>query len=308
MRKLPPQAVHVAFEPGPYRMQMGLTAVPPDEFVEIDATYPAEMAERRHLLATRHAEVFSALPGSEPACAEVLARLAGLLPARFPEWFARDGRVLHNHLTGEAWNLADPGLHPLELAGRLVAEDLCILQPGANGPVLTAAVLCFPTRWLLSDKIGQPLASVHGPVPIYPERLAAPVDRLLGRLVPGKLVQRLNWSLLDDPSLFQPVRRSPVEADATITPGNAGDRLYLRTERQTLSALPASGAVLFGIRVHVCPLSRIAAAPAIAARLAEAVRALPPEIRHYKRLHGFEAALLRYLDARAGLETSLSPA
>jgi hypothetical protein len=112
-------------------------------------------------------------------------------------------------------------------------------------------------------------------------------------------VQRVNWSLLDDPTLFQPVRLSPAAADAGITPDNVGQRVFLRSERQTLSALPASAAVLFTIHVHVYPLARIAARPDLAAQLAEAVRALPAEIRAYKRLGGFEAALLAYLDAEA---------
>jgi dimethylamine monooxygenase subunit A len=300
---LPAETVHIAFEPGPYRMQMGLVAQDPFDLIEIDEHYPAEMAERRRLLAERHHDVFAAEPGSEAACAEVLERLAEVLPARFPDWFAREGDLLHNRLTGETWELSALPLPPLEVAARLVQEDLCVLQPGQDGPtggpVLTAAALCFPTRWRLWDKVGKPLMAVHAPVPIYPDRLGRPVDRLLGKLVPGKLVQRLNWSLLDDPALFQPVRLSPVEADATITPQNAGARVYLRSERQTLSALPNSGAVLFTIRVHVYPLARIAAQPALAGQLAAAVRALPDEIRHYKRLHGFEAALLAYLDAQA---------
>ncbi len=295
---LPPQTVHIAFEAGPYRMQMGLLAQDPLDLVEIDEHYPAEMAERRLLLAERRDEVFAVEPGSDAACAEVLARLADVLPVRFPDWFVRDGAMLHNRLLDEAWNVAAPDLHPLEVAARLVQEDFCLLRPGPDGPVLVAAALCFPSRWRLGDKIGRPLADVHGPVPIYPERLAKPVDRLMDRLVPGKLVQRINWSMLDDPTLFQPVRKTELEADATITPQNAGERLYLRTERQTLSALPGSGAVLFGIHVHVYPLARIAALPALAAQLADAVRALPPEIRHYKRLEGFEAALLAYLDLR----------
>jgi hypothetical protein len=296
---LPPETVHIAFEPGPYRMQMGLTAIDPLDLVEIDAHYPAELAERRRLLAERHAEVFAAEPGSEAACADVLAHLAQVLPARYPGWFARDGAMLHNHLTGEAWNVTAPDRHPLEIAGLLVQDDLCVVQPGPDGPILVAAMLCFPSRWRLAEKIGRPLAQVHAPVPIYPERLANPVDRLMGRLAPGKLVQRLNWSLMDDPILFQPIRRSPQEADLSITPDNAGERLFLRTERQTLAALVPSGAVLFTIRVHVYPLSRIAAVPSLAAQLAEAVRALPETIRYHKRLGGFEAALLDYLDARA---------
>ena len=296
---LPPETVHIAFETGPYRMQMGLVTQDPRDLIEIDERYPAELAERRRLLAERRHDVFAAEPGSEAACAEVLERLAAVLPDRYPDWFVREGDALHNRLTGEFWDLSAPPLHPLQVAARLVQEDLCILQPGPDGPVLTAAALCFPTRWRLWDKVGKPLMAVHAPVPIYPERLGRPVDRLLGKLVPGKLVQRINWSLLDDATLFQPARLSPEQADATITADNVGARVYLRSERQTLSALPASDAVLFTIRVHVYPLARIAAVPALAAQLAEAVRALPDEIRQYKRLGGFEAALLGYLDARA---------
>ena len=79
---------------------------------------------------------------------------------------------LHNRLTGETWTLTPPDCDPLELAGRLVQEDLCIIQDAADGPRFTAAVLCFPSRWRLHEKLGQPLAAVHGPVPLYAERLA----------------------------------------------------------------------------------------------------------------------------------------
>ncbi len=67
-------------------------------------------------------------------------------------------------------------------------------------------------------------------------------------------------------------------------------------ERQTLSLLEASGCVLFGIRVHVYPLRRIAARPEVAARLAGAVRALPEAMALYKSMLPFRAALLACLD------------
>jgi hypothetical protein len=290
---LPPGIVLTPFEPGPWRSQLGLRARDPAGLIDIDALYPAQLARRRALLAERHAEVFGALPDSEAARAEVLALLGALLPARFPRWFSRDGTHLHNHLTGETWNLADPGIDRLEAAGRLVQEDLCVIAPGPDGPVLAAAVLCFPTRWRLADKLGRPLAAVHAPVPCYAARLARPVDRLIGRLRPGRMVERVNWSLLDDPALFQPAAATAPP----ITAANAGEALFLRTERQTLSALPG-GAVLFAIRVRVHALARVCARPAEAARLAAAVRALPEEMHHYKNIMPFRAALLDWLDAR----------
>lgn len=300
MPDLPPETVHLSFEAGPHRMAMGLVSVTEPAWFEIDALYPAEMAERRDLLATRHTDVFGALPISDTARRETLDLIAAHLPLHHPAWFSRSGTRLANHLTGEEWDLAAPPCDPLELAGRLVQEDLCLIQDSEDGPLLTAAVLCFPSRWRLHEKLGRPLAAVHGPVPLYADRLARPVDRFMRHIKLGHIASRLNWSLLDDPALFQPGGKWRSAADATITEANAGARLFVRVERQTLRRLPASDAVLFSIRVHNYPLPAIAARPEIAARLAAAVRALPDEIAHYKSLLPFREALLVWLDARSG--------
>lgn len=298
MTRLPAETIHLPFEAGPYRMTMGLLARDPSELIELDDRYLPEMAERRRLLTERHADVFATIPGSEAARRETLNRLAGLLPRRFPDWFSRDGHILHNRLTGERWDLDDPTLDPLEVAARLVQEDLCLLDLTPDGPRLVAAALCFPSRWRLSDKIGHPLRAIHGPVPFYADRLGRPVDRLIATLKDGKLVERFNWSLLDDPALFQPAGHGRTEVNPAITQANAGETIFLRVERQTLSLLPASGAVLFTIRVHVAPLARAIARPDIAARLEEAVRALPDEMAHYKSFPSFREAVLGWLDAR----------
>lgn len=298
-RALPPEATYLPFEAGPYRMAMGLVTVPEPTWFEIDEHYPEEMAERRRLLAERHDEVFGTLDGSDAARQETLDELATHLPAHHPGWFSRSGTTLENHLTGETWELGNPPCDPLELAARLVQEDLCIVQPGPDGPIFTAGVVCFPSRWRLHEKLGGPLGTVHARVPVYPDRLSRPVDRFMSHLKPGHIASRLNWSLLDDPALFQPTGKWRTAADTSIDAVNAGNRLFLRVERQTLRRLPRSGAVLFGIRVHSYRLDTVAAEPAIAGRLAEAVRALPPEIAHYKSLPPFREALLTWLDERS---------
>jgi hypothetical protein len=293
---LPGEIVHLPFEDGPHRLAMGLVSAPEAALIELDDRYPAEMAERRRLLDTRHAEVFSALPGTEAASAAVLARLAEVLPARYPMAFARAGGVLLNRVTGERWDPDDPALHPLEVAGRLVQEDLCLVDVSGAAPVLAAAVLCFPSRWRLADKIGRPLTAVHGPVPGYAERLARPMDRFFAHLRPGRLATRLNWGVLDDPALFQPGGHGRAAHNPRVTAENAGSALFLRVERQTLSR--AADHVLFTIRVHVTPLDVAVARPADAARLAAAVRALPEDMALYKSIPPVRAALLAWLDAR----------
>jgi dimethylamine monooxygenase subunit A len=275
-------------------MAMGLATVSETEWFDIDLHYHEQIAERQRLMAERCTDVFGTQPGSDAACSETLTMLIEHLTRVHPDWFACDGTAFHNRLTGEVWQLTDE--QPLAQAGCLVQEDLCLIEASPEGPRLTAAVVCFPSRWRLHEKLGRPLAEVHAKVPSYGDRLARPVDRFMGHVRPGHIAVRLNWSVMDDPTLFQPASKWRTAHNATITEQNAGDRLFLRVERQSLRRLPVSGAVLFGIRVHVYPLVQAVTTPAIAAGLAAAVRALPVEMAHYKSLPMFQSALLGWLD------------
>jgi len=278
-------------------MALGLVAIPEASWIEIDSEYIPHVTERRRLLAERRADIIAAIPGSEAAQSELLAVLANHLTRHHPDWFHANGAWLDNRLTGERHNLADAD--SLDAAGRLVQEDFCLLQEEAGGLSLIAAVLCFPGRWRLADKIGRRLDAIHGPVPFYPERLARPVDRFLTLLKTGRLAKRFTWSVIDDAALFQPTGHGATSSNAGVTPGNAGDTLVLRVERQTFRRLPQSGAIVFGIRTHVTPLDRVTARPGEAARLREAILAFPPEMGRYKSLLPFRPALLAYLEQRA---------
>jgi hypothetical protein len=297
--RLPPETIHLPFDPGPFRMAMGLVARDPDDLFEIDEHFPAELAERRALFAAQKDDVFAACPGSEAARAEMLARTADVLTRQYPDWFFRNENVLENKLTDERWNIVDPPCDPLAVAGLLAQEDLCLIDPNApDGPRLIAGFLCFPSHWRLRDKIGLPLRSVHGPVPFYADRLAGPVDRLMRNLKPGRLAERLNWGLTDRAELRLESGHGRTAPNESVTAANAGEKLFLRVERQTLSVLPASGTVLFTIRVHRYALDRLVA-PNTAENLAAAIRALPPDLARYKSLAPFRDAALGWLDARA---------
>jgi hypothetical protein len=298
---LPPAPVYLPFQAGAYRPAMGLMAQPLDQLTAFDDQYLDQMAQRRILLETRRDEVLAATPGSGAMCAEALAVLVAHLCADRAAWFSRCDNKLTNHLTGETWALDRLDHDPLELAGRLVVEDICLLAP-APCPLLAAAVLCFPSRWRLADKIGQPLSAIHAPVPDYGPALSGPVDRFLGLLKPGRLVERMNWSIHDDAALFQP---EAVHAPRqTITAANAGALLTMRIERQTLSRLPQTGAILFTIRTYQHRLSRVAAVPGAAASLRAALAALPDAVAAYKGISAFRAALEGYLGRFVEVEGS----
>ncbi len=277
---LSPPVLHLPYEAGPHRMALGLTAIAEADWLEHDSQTLPQIAERRRLLAERRADVLADTPGAEAACVEL-----------------RDLLAAHLATYGTAPS-PDPAEHPLAELCPWAAEDFCLIRPGPEGPVLIAAILCFPSRWRLSEKIGRPLMAIHQPVPTYAETLGRPVDRFMGALKPGRLAVRYNWSVHDDPTLYQPVGHGRGAYDPSITAENAGETLWLRVERQTFRRLPASGVVVFGIRTHVTPLGAVAALPGEAARLAAAVRGVPEELERYKSLMPFRAALLGYLDRR----------
>jgi hypothetical protein len=273
--------LHLPYEAGPQRMALGLAAIPEAAWLERDTETRPQIAERIRLLAERRADVLADTPGADAACAELRAVLAAHLTAHWPGW-ARPPGV--------------PAEHPLADICGWVAEDFCLIRPAPEGPQLIAAILCFPSRWRLSEKIGRPLIAIHKPVPTYAETLGRPVDRFMTAIRPGRLAVRYNWSVHEDPTLFQPTGHGRGEFDPRITAENAGAALWLRVERQTFRRLPGSGVVVFGIRTHVTPLAEVVAVPGEAGRLAAAVRGVPEELERYKSLMPFRAALLGYLD------------
>lgn len=186
----------------------------------LDATDHPQRELRRTLLAEHRAEVFQCAPGGDRAALTVAAHIA-------------------SHCQRELCG-ADA---PLAEAALMVRDDLCVLARQEQSWNLVAAVVCFPSRWRLADKMGRDVVGIHDPVPDYRQRLGGPTDKVLASLSPR---WRVNWTLLDDPRLFQPA------PPATPLPGPT-QSWYLRVERQCL--VPVGEYVAFTIRTDVVALA-----------------------------------------------------
>ena len=298
-------ARYLSFDGRPFRLRVGLRPLESYAWLEVDESYDAELAEKARLLRERHDEVVAVVDDgslralADRACAEVVNLVVDHLRADHPGIVSERGAPLANRRTGEALE----GLHPIDAAGRLVQEDLVVLVPSNRGLVLAAASLCFPSRWRLRDKVGLPMAAIHEPVPGYAESLGVPTDGALTRLAVAdadRPVWRLNWSLHDDPALFQPEGHGRgTSVGSRVTPENAGEAVWLRVERQVLRGLPESGGVLFTIRTLQWPLGELVSMPGACADLASTLRTLPPGFATYKSLPAITPAVLEWLDARA---------
>jgi hypothetical protein len=252
---------------GPPDAVMGTHALDDARWLLVEDDWVDQREQSRALLRERRSDV---LAGSAPGAAE--------LGARIDRW-------LHAHRPDLVDAAHEDEADPLAAASVRVAEDLCLLTPDDGRWVLAAGCVCFPSYWVLRDKVGRPLDAVHGPVPGYATSLAPRVDGFLGRLRPGQGVWRRNWSFHDVPDLYVPVH----------PPGPTGHERWLRTEYQTLLRLEESDAVVFTIRTQQVPIEVLADRPDVCARFLDVLRAWSPAQRAYKG-GAVDEALLRWLE------------
>lgn len=287
------------YEKGRFQLTLGIKRLAMADWIDIDHHHAEHMAEKKRLLTDRHGDVFDALAGSLEAQSECLDLLLRHLSVHHPETVASDGRNVVTRWDGATLDRADFAGSPLDMAGRLVQEDLCLMAPGDDGHRLIAASLCFPARWRLADKIGRPMTAIHEPVPGFNDRLSRPVERFFDGIEADQLYMRLNWSILDDPALFQASGHGRSEVDPTITPETVGARAHIRIERQTFRRLPATGVLVFGIKTIVDPIVSIEDRPDLVAAMLGSLRTMPQDMRAYKSMAPFAAALETWLEHRA---------
>jgi len=140
-------------------------------------------------------------------------------------------------------------------------EDMCLLQRFAEEDHyrLIGAAVAWPTDWHPKDKMGLPLRALHAPIAGYEKQLATGVDRFMATLRPGMIYGRCNWFIAPTHNRRWLATRTAAEQFAHVTPDNAGETLFVRSERQTLRRLPQTGVILFTIGVYVEPLSALTA-------------------------------------------------
>lgn len=299
---------YVPFDERPFRLRMGLRPLEIDDWLEPDELRDAELAQKARLVAERHDDVVAVAAAAgadaariDAACEELVDEIAAAqaraqAEAR-PRAHARS--VSSNRPQGVDSTTQNGEVHPIVRAGLATQEDWAVMTPVGGELVMSAACVCFPTRWELRTKIGRPMAEVHRHVPFYADHIGRAVDSFFERLTAERPTWRLNWSLMDDPALFQPVHLGPA-GDGPIVADDVGERVWLRVERQTLRRLPVTGAVVFGIRVHQRPLAALVAEPGALAAMRTAVANLPAATVDYKNLGGFTQQLDEWITRQLG--------
>ena len=277
---------------------MGLAPLDIKDWIEPDDDLNCRLAEKYRLLENQYNDVFRELPESLRGQREVLDLLVDYLTTRYPNIYQFSSNQIHIIVNGCSFDLNNNNMPALDLAGRLVEEDLCLMSPTPGGYVLTAASVCSPTIWKLSDKIGKTLTAIHEPIDGLEAKIGHRMRHFFDHLTPEKSYWRNNWFIVDNTDLFRPYDEINWDnAFDGLTADNAGEKLFIRCERQTLRRLPVSQDVLFTIKVYIDRIDVLTQYPQMAADMKLAFLDMIDSEREMRLFQDFRDPLFKYLDA-----------
>ena len=213
--------------------KMGISLLEPKDWLKISPALPNYLAQKQILLQSSFDAIFAAKPDTKDAQTETYELITQHLRDQHP---------------AIAINASE---HPKLLAASLLIEDdLVIMRRDDEGWRLVAAALFFPSSWRLKDKFGLILDDVHGPVPGFHAgtRNADLITRMFDNLQVGAPVIRSNWSIYSDDHLRHETSHSEGGSGFDLTQPIL-PQAFMRSERQTLTKMEKSSAILFTIRI-----------------------------------------------------------
>ena len=210
-------------------------------------------------------------------------------------WINRPLGIDQGFVFGKAETLPYP---PFEYITRQVQGDFTLQDQRDDNLFMDGGMVTSQADWSLNFDLGMTFHEWHGPVPLAHE--LGVFDRALKyllRLQYGKPVRRLNWTLTVNPRLDTSPENYTVWGPdrTTVTAENVGEKMCLRVELQTLTRLPRSNAILFGIRGYLIRLEELVRVRKWGARLHRVLRDLPPELVEYKAMPRYQQTIVDYL-------------
>ncbi|MEM7068200.1 MAG: DUF3445 domain-containing protein [Pseudomonadota bacterium] len=277
-------------------LEIGLRPLDLSYWIEPDEHLPRYLNEKRRLLSEIPERVFVSELDSGDVQSEVLELLLQhLLENHSDQWSKQDGKV---HVAGHEVDLADDKTPDLVKASLMVQEDLVTMRKADDGWRIAAACVCFPSSWVLIEKVGKPLHDIHAPVPGFAKgtRNAIMIERIFDNLPVDQPVERFNWSVYKDDILYHDDSWRDHFPDAEAVNQN---NYFLRIERQTLRKLPVTGDILFTVRIHIDPietLSRREDRAELIPGFIKSIEALPEDVMIYKGFDGGRDLLIERLE------------
>lgn len=229
---------------------------------------------------------------------------------RYPQYFVvnEEKGIITNTITKRQLPLRAKGQESRYLMKVLALnteEDILIMlkdnpENEDEEYILRASLTGLPAGFDPSHNFDEPISHIHGPVPQYGDRLKSPMHRFFNKLQPSDLWQRSNWSLQTNNEFFKLENHHGRDGDVVkelakedIDFDNA---CFLRCERQVLTRLPKSKAVIMLVRTYLTPVKQIKT-EGLGDELARGIESLPEDLAFYKRRGVWGKAVTDFLRA-----------
>lgn len=273
---------------------------------DVDEHYVAECEDKKITLAQDPGR-YAALPHMMDAQWDFLELTMESLARDYPEQFSltKDGsrwtwenrplNIKTSFVFGDAKTLE---MEPFEFMGRQVQGDFVLLDQREGTLFADAGVVTSQADWSLAFNAGMSWHEWHGPVPQVTK--LGVMDRALKYLLSlqlGSPVRRLNWTMTINPRLDTSPENYPHWGGDRnlVTTENAGQKVHLRVELQTLFRLPRSNAMMFSIRCYLISMEELATFPRWAKRMHRVLKGLHPDLVEYKGITKYREATLKWL-------------
>lgn len=322
------------FKNAEYKLTMGIRTLDPQDWLLIEPTYKARIETKSKILNNNHPDypptkdlrssTLFATPESTPAIKEFYEIVMNYMCDKYPTCFKKqeDEKMIYNLITKKKYpmHISSSTIDPYELQEFLaenIEEDFIILlkdptrqtEENGNEYFFKAGVFGFAAGFNPIDRFNTPLSFIHHPIPGYESKLKLSMNRFFNRLSPGQFVTRLNFSIqthnkfyVDDSNKGYHNSNDGGDGDSGILePMKFEDldfenQVHYRSERQVLTKLPQSGAIVFTIRTYLLPLSQVKnEGKEVCDRLIGAIKGFPKDIAHYKRSEEWGEAVIQYL-------------
>ncbi|GAV27919.1 hypothetical protein PMKS-001387 [Pichia membranifaciens] len=297
-----------------YFFTMGIRSMDWTSWIELDNEWMKYHNNKIERIADRGHELIGTDPVVWDAAIELLMELRNFLPARYPTLFKKTEKGITNLVTGEVFEFVNVPRSefkkdPMEMAALMVQDDLAILKEDENGQyILKGGAIMLAGFWRLRDKLNLPLSAIHttGDVPKYNEKLKRPMEKFFSRLTCDKPVVRNNYFLQTDADLAWSSSIGPE--DKQIVGWNTAEvatdinKIYYRSERQSVRRLPISGCTVFTIRTYFLPITKMCEEPYIPKRLLDGILSWDEDVKRYRGYEKFHGVLLPYLEEQAKIQ------
>jgi dimethylamine monooxygenase subunit A len=156
-------------DPRTARLPGVMPMAPGADWAMVDEAFAGQMALRDRLIGAQPAAVLGQMPQGIAAAEELYDYVLARLGTKAGYALSQGGMRMTRPDGVEV--PLDRG-QPLATLGRLVQEDLCLMEREGDQHVLTGACLCFPASWSLAEKLGRPLTAIHRTVESYDGEIA----------------------------------------------------------------------------------------------------------------------------------------